>query len=217
METEVKLCFENKESLFKVADSELFRKFTITAEPVTVTLENYYLDTDDHKILSRNGSVRRRLVSGKDSFIEETVKYGGGSAAGLHRRFEWNFRTDEDRFVIDSFKRGVLTDGDPATLLDEVFEGVEDGDLKILCFNSFERTSYKLQYNESLIEACFDSGVIYNSDKSASEDICELELELISGSEDDLMFLAERVKGSFDCLPLDKSKFQRTLELAKRG
>ncbi len=78
METEVKLCFENKESLFKVADSELFRKFTITAEPVTVTLENYYLDTDDHKILSRNGSVRRRLVSGKDSFIEETVKYGGG-------------------------------------------------------------------------------------------------------------------------------------------
>ena len=38
METEVKLCFENKESLFKVADSELFRKFTITAEPVTVTV-----------------------------------------------------------------------------------------------------------------------------------------------------------------------------------
>ena len=81
METEVKLCFENKESLFKVADSELFRKFTITAEPVTVTLENYYLDTDDHKILSRNGSVRRRLVSGNESYIEETVKYGGGSAS----------------------------------------------------------------------------------------------------------------------------------------
>ncbi len=217
METEVKLCFENKESLFKVADSELFRKFTITAEPVTVTLENYYLDTDDHKILSRNGSVRRRLVSGKDSFIEETVKYGGGSAAGLHRRFEWNFRTDEDRFVIDSFKRGVLTDGDPATLLDEVFEGVEDGDLKILCFNSFERTSYKLQYNESLIEACFDSGVIYNQDKTVSEDICELELELEKGSDSDLTGLSNLIKAGFGCIPLDKSKFQRTLELAKRG
>ena len=61
------------------------------------------------------------------------------------------------------------------------------------------------------------SGVIENSDRSASEDICELELERISGSEDDLMALSERVKGSFDCLPLDKSKFQRTLELAKRG
>ena len=145
METEVKLCFENKESLFRVADSELFRKFTITAEPVTVTLENYYLDTDDHKILSRNGSVRRRLVSGKDSFIEETVKYGGGSAAGLHRRFEWNFRTDDDKFVIENFKKGVSEGGDPVELLDEVFENVTDRDLKILCFNSFERTSYKLQ------------------------------------------------------------------------
>ena len=217
METEVKLCFENKESLFKVADSELFRKFTITAEPVTVTLENYYLDTDDHKILSRNGSVRRRLVSGKDSFIEETVKYGGGSAAGLHRRFEWNFRTDEDRFVIDSFKRGVLTDGDPATLLDEVFENVTDRDLVILCFNSFERTSYKLQYNESLIEACFDSGVIYNQDKTVSEDICELELELEKGSDSDLTGLSNLIKAGFGCIPLDKSKFQRTLELAKRG
>ena len=217
METEVKLCFENKESLFKVADSELFRKFTITAEPVTVTLENYYLDTDDHKILKRNGSVRRRLVSGKDSFIEETVKYGGGSAAGLHRRFEWNFRTDEDRFVIENFKKGVSEGGDPVELLDEVFENVTDRDLVILCFNSFERTSYKLQYNESLIEACFDSGVIYNQDKTVSEDICELELELEKGSDSDLTGLSNLIKAGFGCIPLDKSKFQRTLELAKRG
>ena len=217
METEVKLCFENKESLFKVADSELFRKFTITAEPVTVTLENYYLDTDDHKILSRNGSVRRRLVSGKDSFIEETVKYGGGSAAGLHRRFEWNFRTDDDKFVIENFKKGVSEGGDPVELLDEVFENVTDRDLVILCFNSFERTSYKLQYNESLIEACFDSGVIYNQDKTVSEDICELELELEKGSDSDLTGLSNLIKAGFGCIPLDKSKFQRTLELAKRG
>ena len=217
METEVKLCFENKESLFKVADSELFRKFTITAEPVTVTLENYYLDTDDHKILKRNGSVRRRLVSGKDSFIEETVKYGGGSAAGLHRRFEWNFRTDDANFVIEKIKKGVSEGGDPVELLDEVFENVTDRDLVILCFNSFERTSYKLQYNESLIEACFDSGVIYNQDKTVSEDICELELELEKGSDSDLTGLSNLIKAGFGCIPLDKSKFQRTLELAKRG
>ena len=216
METEVKLCFENKESLFKVAGSELFSQF-ISSDPVTVTLENYYLDTEDRKILKRNGSVRRRLVSGEESYVEETVKYGGGSAAGLHRRFEWNFRTDEDRFVIDSFKKGASANGDPVTLLDEVFDGVSDEDLKVLCFNSFERTTYKLKFNESIIEACFDSGIIYNSDKTESEEICELELELEKGTESDLTGLSNLIKAGFGCIPLDKSKFQRTLELAKRG
>jgi len=217
METEVKLCFENKENLFRVAGSDLFRMFCVTSDPDTVMLENYYLDTNDHKILKRNGSVRRRLVSGKDSFIEETVKYGGGSAAGLHRRFEWNFRTDDDKFVIENFKNGVSEGGDPVELLDEVFENVTDRELVILCFNSFERTTYKLKYKSSLIEACFDSGVIYNSDKSGSEEICELELELEKGSDEDLTELSNLIKAEFGCFPLDKSKFQRTLELAKRG
>jgi inorganic triphosphatase YgiF len=217
METEVKLCFENKESLLRVAESDLFRKFCVTADPVTVTLENYYLDTKDHKVLNRNGSVRRRIVSGKDSFIEETVKYGGGAASGLHRRFEWNFRTDDDKFIIESFKKGVSNDGDPVELLDEVFENVTDEDLVVLCFNSFERTTYNLSYNDSIIEACFDSGVIYNTDKSVSEDICELELELEKGSDKDLTELSNLIKGAFGCSTLDKSKFQRTLELAKRG
>ena len=217
METEVKLCFANKENLFKVAESDLFREFSVTKESVPMTLENYYLDTEDRKVLSRNGSVRRRLVSGKESYVEETVKYGGGSQSGLHRRFEWNIRTTDDKFIIDSFKKGVSTDGDPVELLDEVFEGVTDDDLLILCFNSFERTTYKLEYNGSLIEACFDSGIIYNSDKTRSEEICELELELEKGNEEDLNVLSSLIRAEFECAPLDKSKFQRTLELAKRG
>ena len=216
METEVKLEFKDKDSLFKTAGSDLFCMYLVSDEADTVLLENCYLDTPDRKILSRTGSVRRRLVNGRESFIEETVKYGGGSAKGVHRRFEWNFRTDEDKFVIESFKNGV-SGGDPVEMLDEVFEGIKDEDLIVLCFNSFERTTYKLQYKDSLIEACFDSGIIYNSDKTGSVDICELELELIKGNDSDLNELAGLVKAEFDCHPLDKSKFQRTLEMAKRG
>ena len=103
------------------------------------------------------------------------------------------------------------------SLIIQMRMGFTDRDLVILCFNSFERTSYKLQYNESLIEACFDSGVIYNQDKTVSEVICELELELEKGSDSDLTGLSNLIKAGFGCIPLDKSKFQRTLELAKRG
>ena len=216
METEVKLNFKNTESLMEAASSELFKGITVSSGSKTMTLENYYLDTTDMKILDRNGSVRKRIVKGDETYIEGTVKYGGGASSGLHKRYEWNVRLNGD-FSIEEFKKDAPSDGDPIELLDEVFEGIESSDLKPLCFNSFRRTICKLKVNDSLIEACFDSGVIYNSDKSISEDICELELELISGSVDDLMCIAERAKDSFECLPLDKSKFQRTLELAKRG
>lgn len=216
METEVKLSFKDTESLMEAASSELFKGIIVSIGPKTMTLENYYLDTTDMKILSRNGSVRKRIVKGDETYIEGTVKYGGGASSGLHKRYEWNARLNGD-FSIEEFKKGAASDGDPVELLDEVFEYIGTSDLKPLCFNSFQRTICEIKVNDSLIEACFDSGVIYNSDKSASEDICELELELISGSVDDLMSIADCAKESFDCFPLDKSKFQRTLELAKRG
>ena len=216
METEVKLSFNNLDSLLSVASSELFSEFRIGTDPKPMMLENYYLDTPDMKILNRYGSVRKRIVTGEESYIEGTVKYGGGAASGLHKRYEWNARLDGD-FSIEEFKKGVSSDGDPVELLDEVFEDVTTSDLKLLCFNSFERIIFELDYFGSRIEACFDSGIIYNSDKSESEDICELELELIDGNEGDLIDLTERIKGEFVCSPLDKSKFQRTLELAKRG
>ena len=216
METEVKLSFKNIDSLMKVASSDLFSECGISSDPKTVTLENYYLDTPDMKILQRNGSVRKRIVKGEESYIEGTVKYGGGSSSGIHKRYEWNARLNGD-FSIEEFKKGISADDDPVELLDEVFEGVGSSDLSPLCYNSFVRTVYKLDYFGTVIEACFDRGIIYNSDKSGSDEICELELEFISGNVNELMVLSERIKGEFDCLPLDKSKFQRTLELAKRG
>lgn len=216
METEVKLAFKDKDSLFRVAQSEDFRKFCGDSVPNTMLLENSYLDTSDMKILRRNASVRQRHVKSSEDYFEETVKFRGGASGGLHRRFEWNVR-HEGKFSIDEFKSLAIENGDPVELLDIVFEGVENEDLIVLCFNSFQRTVYELTYKNSHIEACFDSGIINNSDGSKTDEICELELELISGDEDELNELSELIKSLYDCHPLDKSKFQRTLELAKRG
>lgn len=216
METEVKLAFKDKDSLFKAALSEDFRKFLGDSEPDTMLLENSYLDTNDMKILKRNASVRQRHVKGSEDYYEETVKFRGGASGGLHRRFEWNVR-HEGKFSVDDFKSLAKEHGDPVELLDIVFEGVENDDLTVLCFNSFQRTVYELEFKDSKIEACFDSGLIKNSDGSKTDEICELELELITGDEDDLKELSGLISSKFDCHPLDKSKFQRTLELARRG
>ena len=205
METEVKLSFRDKDS---------FRKYCTDLDQAPMLLENNYLDTKDRTVLSRSGSARVRHVSGggKD-FYEFTVKYGGGSSSGLHRRFEWNVRSDDDHFSINAFKeKASMEAGDPVEYLDEVFKGLNDDDLIVLCFNSFNRTVYQLKYKNSTVEACVDSGISQISDKT--DEICELELELITGDEKDLMELKELIMNENECVPLDKSKFMRTLALA---
>ena len=217
METEVKLGFKDKESLYKVALSEDFRKLlsdnTGIREPVL--LENTYLDTEDLTITNRGGAIRIRHYSGgAQDYYEFTVKYGGGTCKGLHRRFEWNVKCNDGKFYIEAFKNACSTANDPYDLLNEVFKDITDDDLKVVCFNAFNRTVYELSYNNSSIEACFDNGVIRNSDGSKTDEICELELELIKGDMSDLDEVTSMITDGADCAPLDKTKYMRTLNMA---
>jgi len=216
METEVKLSFKDKESLFKFAKSEMFRQLCVNCGDVEpLLLENSYLDNSDMTVSGRSAMVRVRHYSGnvKDEY-EFTVKCGGNSNEGLHQRYEWNVKSDSGIFSISEFKLNVKDSGDPSELLDKVFEGLQDDDLKVMCCNSFNRTAYELNYGSSKIEACFDSGIIRGADPLKTEEICELELELIEGDVSDLNRLSEMIIKEADCQPLDKTKFRRTLALA---
>ncbi len=215
METEVKLSFKDKESLSNVTLTDSFRKYCLDLNSSPVCLENSYLDTADRTILSRGGSARVRHVSGDNiDYFEQTVKYKGGASSGLHQRYEWNVSSDSSIFSIEGFKKNAGNDGDPIEFLDVIFDGIESNDLIILCFNSFNRTTYKLKYGNSIIEACVDSGIIKSPVNDMTDEICELELELIEGNVDDLTALTDLIVKENACVPLDKSKFMRTLALA---
>ena len=217
METEVKLGFKDKSDLFKVCAGEIFRIHCLEPEyPRPVLLENRYLDTEDLFITKRGGSLRVRHYAGADEdFYEFTVKYGGGTSGGLHKRLEWNVRSDDGNFSIGSFK-DKASGADSLEILNEVFADISDCDLKVVCSNSFTRTVYRLSFGKSMIEGCFDSGVITSSDGTRTDEICELELELIRGDEKDLTDLANILKKDFDCISLDKTKYMRTLAMAIR-
>ena len=214
METEVKLGFKDRESLNNVTLTDSFRKYCLDLHSSPMLLENSYLDTSDMTVLKRGGSVRVRHVSGDNTdFFEQTVKYKGGASSGLHQRYEWNVRSDSSSFSIDGFKKNAGKDGDPVEFLDVIFDGIESNDLIILCFNSFNRTTYRLKYGNSLMEACIDSGMIKSPLSDKTDEICELELELIEGDINDLTALTELIVNENECVPLDKSKFMRTLAL----
>lgn len=216
METEVKLSFKDKESLFKFAKSDMFRGLCVNLRDVEpLLLENSYLDTTGMTISSRGAMVRVRHYSGEDlDEYEFTVKSGGNTSEGLHQRYEWNVKSDSGIFSISEFKLKSSGSDDPSELLDTVFEGISDEDLKVMCCNSFNRTVYELEISSSKIEACFDSGIIRGADPLKTEEICELELELIEGDVSDLNSLSEMFIKEADCHPLNNTKFKRTLALA---
>ena len=215
METEAKLAFKDKDSLYGTAVADFFRKLCVDdSTPEPVLLENTYLDTEDLNISRRGGMIRVRHYSGSigDSF-EFTVKYGGGVSGSLHKRYEWNVKSSDGRFSVETFKQLASYEEDPLEMLEEAFGMIKDEDLKVICSNSFTRTVYELSYGKSTIEACFDSGVISSSDGSRTDEICELELELIKGDIKDLNDLTELFIGKTGCTPFEDTKYRRTLAM----
>ena len=214
METEVKLAFDSPEKMFAIIDADWFKQYCLdTSDRKSVRLDNTYYDTVDRKLSIRGGSVRVRKYSNDDDedSYEHTVKFGGKVDNGLHQRYEWNYVTGSRKFRIDEFKKAVAESGDPADLLDEVLDGINEDELVPLAQTNFQRTTYMFGYGDSLIEACFDCGTIEAGNKS--EDICELELELESGDVVDLKDIADYILENTDAVPFDESKFKRCLRL----
>lgn len=215
METECKLSFGSEEELFSILNADWFSEFCMDpVEKEPVKLSNTYFDTPERIIISRGGSIRVRNISDSDEEeenFEHTVKLGGKVENGLHQRYEWNFKTFSKFFSKAEFLDGISKSEDPSEMLIELLSCVSDDDLEPLCKTKFNRTKYTLGYGDSIMEACFDVGILSAGDKS--EKICELELELISGDVVDLLDMANYVVSKTNAVLFDDSKFKRCLKL----
>lgn len=215
METEIKLRFKDKQSLYDLMNSDVFTSLICgEKESCPLFLENSYIDSRTMNISDRGGMVRVRHY--KSSFkegYEFTVKFGGSVIDGLHNRYEWNVKSDDGVFSIKYFKDNLNKNEDSVEILDEVFGNLTDDDLIVLCSNSFYRTEYELKYKDTRVMACFDSGLIKSSDNSKTDEICELELEMISGNVIELKELSDCFISNIGCIPFDRTKYRRTLDI----
>ena len=216
METEVKLAFKDRESLLYAASSEWFASHCRDLEGRSLTLQNHYLDTLDHKLGSRGVSLRKRhyLSDAADSY-EFTVKYKGEVESGLHKHFEWNLKSSDGIFDIEFFKRNA--GGDDRGLLEDLLAGIGDKDLVILCSNEFERVYRDFRYKESKMEACIDYGEIKDPEGKTCDIICEIELELMEGNTGDLTDAGKEIVERFGAVLFDETKFARTLKFSVTG
>ena len=182
LETELKLHI-SPEHLQKLKRHPFLR--ALSAERAsTQKLYSIYYDTADQDLRQHAMALRLRRV-GKQWI--QTLKGGGQVSAGLHQRNEWETPVLSEQLDFEALK---VSGG-------ELPHGVRNR-LQPVFVTDFSRNVRLLDYEGAQIELSMDSGEIRAG--QASCPISELELELKSGSPQQLFKLALAL---LDIVPLD--------------
>ena len=183
------------------AEAFLKRMARRRVTPLQQVLVTRYFDTPDLD-LSAQGVALRVRRAGRHWL--QTLKTEGERQGGLSRRVE--FETPVARGALDwtRFPAEALACV-PVAWREQVVPVFE---------TRFQRTAWLLKgKGDAQIEVALDVGEVRSGERS--QPLCEIELELKAGQPDALFALALEWAGAFDCLPLDISKAERGVRLAK--
>lgn len=171
-------------------------------------LFNTYYDTPDLD-LQRRGIALRLRRKGWSVWLM-TVKGGESGAGGLSQRREWEAPTQPGVFDFS-----IVGDPELRTFLEE-----RKSCLLPVFTTDFTRTAWSMHRSGAVIELALDRGKIsastlFGVQTAVSENLCELELELIEGTSTDSLFeLAVELAGEFHLHPEIVSKAERGYSLA---
>jgi inorganic triphosphatase YgiF len=168
--------------------------------PVRQNLHTRYFDTPDFD-LSRQGFALRVRRAGRRWL--QTLKTEGQRAGGLSTREEYETPTQAGELDWTRFPEvaQVRIADNLRAKLEARFE------------TRFTRTAWQIGgHGRARIEVALDVGEVCAGDRCLP--ICEIELELLSGSADALFELAQTWARQLDLLPFDTSKAERGVRLA---
>jgi triphosphatase len=161
-------------------------------------LVNDYFDSDNLDLRKMDFGLRIRTKGAK---YEQTIKTAGKVEAGLHQRPEYNVDIAECCIDLSLFPNQIWPDNVDVMALQE--------SLQVIFSTNFSRHTWLIHLNESVIELALDSGDICTAPGKPSLVINEIEIELVSGSDQALFILAEQLKDIVSMQPSDISKAAR--------
>ena len=200
LEQELKLVVEADDKLDLLSLSWLVA--LADRELETHQLISTYYDTPDRYLSKLKLGLRLRK---KGSQWFQTVKTAGKVREGLHQRQEWEDELIDERWDLDKLKQTplaeIIEDGESWSMLQPVFT------------TDFIRETLQLTVTDGTqIELAYDRGEVRAGNLRSS--IHEIELELKSGSVEQLKQLAERLQEHFSLKPSDCSKAKQGYQLA---
>jgi triphosphatase len=186
--------FFNDSHLKKMADEETME---------TIEMKAVYYDTEDCDMLKKEIAFRIRHEGDRPV---ATLKWGGGAENGLHARGELNVTVDE---AYCQAPRASIFAG--SEIYEEIGEEAGEKLLRPVMEMNYVRKQVRIDTGKSICVMSYDEGEITTTGGSAP--ISELEIELYSGDQDDMIALGQELAQKYNLQPCDVSKYQRGLEL----
>jgi len=197
IEVELKLSFP-VEALPEIMRHPLIAEAPCEGEPDT--LDNTYFDTPSLTLRAHGVGLRLRRQAGG---MVQTVKCSTQTINGLTRRPEW------ETPWCGHFDFSGVSDTAVVALLTQVRD-----ELVPVFTTRFLRDTRRIQPHPGVcILAMVDTGLIEAGGKHTP--IHELELELVEGEEDELVFLAEKLRKTLPLVFENVSKAQRGYRLVE--
>ena len=161
-----------------------------------IAMETTYYDTPSGSLSARRYTLRRRFENGVSVCTLKTPK---GKARG-----EWEVECAS----IENAIKSLVASGAPEELSQLTQEG-----LIPICGARFTRIAQRISLPDGAVELALDEGVLMGGNRE--EPLCEVEVELKSGSMAMCDRFAEELSCRFSLKPEEKSKFSRALALYK--
>lgn len=176
----------------KIAEiREKFGDFT------SISMETAYYDTPGGDLSARLWTLRLRMENGTPVCTLKTPRPDGS-------RGEWELECA----AIANAIPGLWKQGAPEELLSLTADGVME-----TCGARFTRLAANLAIEGAAVELALDEGILFGGGQTLP--LCEVEVELKSGSREAAEAFAQQIAEEFHLTPEPKSKVQRALALTK--
>lgn len=208
MEIEMKYVIGDREIARNIWEDEYLSGIEEKDSREKVYMKAAYFDTDDY-ILSKNDIAFRVRMEGPR--IVASLKWKGASEDGLHTREEINVPVkDEACFILPNPE--IFKESDIGRDMIALLNGKP---LHSLLETRFLRSRLRVDTGKSICEVAIDEGEIVTD--FGNLPICELEIELFSGDQEDIQKMGELLAEKYQLVPEDKSKYARGLGLLERN
>ncbi|KZN38930.1 hypothetical protein N480_11920 [Pseudoalteromonas luteoviolacea S2607] len=181
MDTEIELKFlvsDNEVPLIPALITQFAKR--VNNKPAK-NLQNAYYDSPSRELRALDIGLRTRCA---DNNCEQTIKLSGQVVGGLHQRPEYNLPLSGNKPDIFAFDANIWPMG-------MRLESIAENLYPIFSTNFIRRTWLIETNNGGEIEVVLDKGEI--SASGQTEQICELEIELVEGDRSDLFELADQL------------------------
>jgi inorganic triphosphatase YgiF len=163
-----------------------------------------YFDTEGSALAKKDIAFRVRMEGTR---VVASLKWNGGSDNGLHTREEINVPVaDEACFIMPD--PAIFKESEAGRAMIEI---LDNKPLHNVLENRFLRSKMKIDTGTCICEVAIDIGEIVTD--FGNEPICELEIELFTGSEESIREIGHSLSEKYGLIPQNQSKYARGLKI----